>query len=139
MLVSAILVDTGPLVALLDRSDPFHPDCRKAFQGLTDDLVTVWPVLTEAMYFLKSSWDAQSALWGLVRTGPVEILPLMDQDIDRMKDLMHKYRDLPMDLADAALVCVAEREKIRRVFTLDRKGFNVYRPSRLGRFLLIPD
>lgn len=137
--MNAILVDTGPLVALLDRSDSFHLECRKAFQGLTDDLVTVWPVLTEAMYMLKSSWDAQAALWDLVITGPVSMLPLSGDDIVRMKELMGKYHDLPMALADAALVCVAEREKIRRVFTLDRKGFNVYRPSRLGRFLLIPE
>ena len=136
--MNAILVDTGPLVALLDRSDPFHLDCRKAFQGLTDDLVTVWPVLTEAMYMLKSSWHAQSALWDLVITGPVSILPLSNDDIVRIKELMEKYHDLPMALADAALVCVAEREKIRRVFTLDRKGFGAYRPSRLGHFLLIP-
>lgn len=137
--MNAILVDTGPLVALLDRSDPSHQNCRKAFQGLTDDLVTVWPVLTEAMYLLNSSWDAQSALCDLVITGPVGILPLLDDDMVRIKELMEKYQDLPMDLADAVLVCVAEREKIRRVFTLDRKGFNVYRPSRLGHFLLIPD
>jgi hypothetical protein len=137
--VNAILVDTGPLVALLDRSDPFHQNCREAFQGLTDDLVTVWPVLTEAMYMLNSSWDAQSALWDLVITGPVKILPLLDDEMVRIKELMEKYRDLPMDLADAVLVRMAEREKIRRVFTLDRRGFGVYRPSRLGRFLLIPE
>ncbi len=51
---------------------------------------------------------------------------------------MRKYRDLPMDLADAALVRVAEREKLRRIFTLDHRDFAIYRPSRLGRFLIIP-
>ena len=52
---------------------------------------------------------------------------------------MLKYKDLPMDLADAALVRVAERERLRRVFTLDRRDFQVYRPSRLGRFVILPE
>jgi predicted nucleic acid-binding protein len=59
-------------------------------------------------------------------------------DIPRMRELMHKYRDLPMDLADAGLVHVAERERLRRIFTLDRRDFQVYRPSRIGRFTILP-
>jgi len=55
-----------------------------------------------------------------------------------MRGLMWKYRDLPMDLADAALVRVAERERIRRVFTVDRRDFAIYRPNRLGRFQILP-
>jgi uncharacterized protein len=68
----------------------------------------------------------------------VTLLPLDDQDIPRFRELMRKYRDLPMDLADAALVRVAEREKLRRVFTLNRRDIEVYRPARLGRFILLP-
>ena len=59
-------------------------------------------------------------------------------DIPRMRELMLKYRDLPMDLADAGLVRVAERERLRRIFTLDRRDFQVYRPSRIGRFAILP-
>ena len=59
-------------------------------------------------------------------------------DFPRMRELMRKYRDLPLDLADAALVRVAEREKVRTIFTIDRKDFSVYRPHRLGRFTLLP-
>ncbi len=55
-----------------------------------------------------------------------------------MRVLMKKYKDLPMDLADAALVAVAEREKIRRIFTLERRDFEVYCPAKLGRFILLP-
>jgi predicted nucleic acid-binding protein len=55
-----------------------------------------------------------------------------------MRRLMEKYRDLPMDLADAALVRVAEREKVRRIFTLDRRDFSLYRPTGLGRFVILP-
>jgi predicted nucleic acid-binding protein len=58
--------------------------------------------------------------------------------VSRLRALMEKYRDLPMDLADAALVRVAERERIRDVFTLDRRDFSIYRPLGLGRFRIVP-
>lgn len=66
------------------------------------------------------------------------MLPLDESDAPRIGELMRKYRDLPMDLGDAALVRVAEREKLRRVFTLDRRDFSLYRPLRLGRFFIVP-
>jgi uncharacterized protein len=55
-----------------------------------------------------------------------------------MRDLRRKYRDLPMDLADAALVRVADRDRLRRIFTLDLHDFQIYRPSRIGRFVVLP-
>lgn len=134
----AVLVDTGPLVALLDRSDPYHLSCQESLSSLDDSLVTVWPVVTEAMYLLRAYWQAQDALWEMIQSGAVQIISLGIDDIPRMRELMRKYRDLPMDLADAGLVRVAERERLRRIFTLDRRDFQVYRPSRIGRFAIIP-
>jgi predicted nucleic acid-binding protein len=136
--VPAVLVDTGPLVALLDRSDPYHLTCQETLSSLDDSLVTVWPVVTEAMYLLRAYWQAQDALWEMIDTGAVEIMPLGIEDLPRMRELMRKYRDQPMDLADAALVRVAERERLRRIFTLDRRDFQIYRPSRIGRFAILP-
>jgi len=136
--VPAVLVDTGPLVALLDRSDPYHLTCQETLSSLDDSLVTVWPVVTEAMYMLRAYWRAQDALWEMLDTGAVEIMPLGIEDLPRMRELMRKYRDQPMDLADAALVRVAERERLRRIFTLDRRDFQIYRPSRIGRFAILP-
>ncbi|TAJ27426.1 MAG: PIN domain-containing protein [Nitrospirae bacterium] len=136
--MNAILVDAGPLVALLHRDDQHHRECVDALAGLHDSLVTVWPVVTEAMYLLNFSWRAQDALWELVLEETVRLLPLETEDYPRMQELMRKYRTLPMDLADAALVCVAERERIKRIFTLDRRDFSIYRPSKLGRFAIIP-
>ncbi len=133
----AVLVDTGPLVALLDRSDPYHIKCQETLRSLDDSLVTVWPVVTEAMYMLRAYWSAQDALWEMIQVGAVEILPLGTDDVARMRELMRKYRDLPMDLADAALVRVAERERLRRIFTLDQRDFQIYRPSRIGRFSVL--
>lgn len=90
------------------------------------------------MYLLRFSWKAQDALWEFVRRGALTFLALESSDVERMHELMAKYRDLPMDLADAALVAVAERERLRRIFTLDHKDFSVYRPARIGSFVIIP-
>lgn len=90
------------------------------------------------MYLLSFSWQAQKSLWEIFETGTVQLLPLEEEDIAPIKNLMEKYRDLPMDLADAALVRVAEREGHRQVLTLDQRDFNVYRLPRKGRFTLLP-
>jgi predicted nucleic acid-binding protein len=136
--VRAVLVDAGPLVALLDRSDTHHGEIVAALRKIQDPLLSVWPVLVEAMYLLSFSWQAQRALWEIFETGTVQLLPLEEEDITPIKNLMEKYRDLPMDLADAALVRVAEREGLRQVLTLDQRDFNVYRLPRKGRFTLLP-
>jgi len=136
--VRAVLVDAGPLMALLDRSDGHHEAIAGALQTIQDELVSVWPVLVEAMYLLSFDWRAQKALWEMLEVGAIRLLPLDETDVPEMKGLMEKYRDLPMDLADAAMVRVADREGIRRVLTLDHKDFNVYRLSRKGRFTLLP-
>ena len=136
--MNAILVVAGPLVALLHRDDQHHRKCVEALTEIRDPLVTVWPAFTEAMYLLNFSWRAQDALWALVLEETVRLLPLDADDHARMRDLMKKYRMLPMDLADAALVAVAERERIRRVFTTDRRDFSIYRPAKLGKFMILP-
>lgn len=133
-----MLVDAGPLVALLDRSDQHHRACVEASRRIREPLVSVWPAITEAMYLLGVSSAAQDALWDMLVTGTVLLAPLDAGDIPRMRELMRKYRDRPMDLADAALVRVAEREKIRAIFTVDRADFEVYRPSRSWRFTIVP-
>jgi len=136
--MTTVLVDAGPLVALIDRSDSYHRACRDVLGGIPDPLGTVWPAFTEAMYLLRSSIQAQRALWDMLAVGGVSLLELDIEDCPRMRELMLKYRDLPMDLADAALVRVAERERIRRVFTIDRRDFEIYRTQRLGRFQIVP-
>ena len=136
--MSAILVDAGPLVALLHRDDQHHQDCVEALTRIRDPLVTVWPAFTEAMYLLNFSWRAQDALWELVSEETIRLLPVEADDHRRIRDLMKKYRMLPMDLADAALVAVAERERIRRIFTIDRRDFSLYRPAKLGKFTIVP-
>jgi len=122
-----ILVDAGPLVALVDADDQFHKKCVAALKVLRELLVTVWPPVTEAMYLLSDLPKAQDALWEMVARGVLQLLPLDLADVSRIRELMGKYADRPMDLADAALVRVAEREGIRKIFTVDREDFSVYR------------
>jgi hypothetical protein len=136
--VRGVLVDAGPLVALLDQADPAHAACVAALQTFRHPLITVWPALTEAMYLLGRSWLAQKALWSRLETHALALAPLDETDAPRIRELMEKYRDLPMDLADAALVRVAERELLMDIFTLDRKHFTVYRPGRRRRFSVVP-
>jgi uncharacterized protein len=132
-----ILVDAGPLVAIIHRDDQWHASCVRTLKKLKEPLGTVWPALTEAMYLLGFSNKGQSALWQMVERQALTLIPLDLADAPRMRELMHQYRDLPMDPADAALVRVAERERMRRVFTTDRRDFEVYRPKRLGRFTIV--
>ena len=132
------LVDAGPLVAILHRDDRRHRDCVQALKTLPPALGTTWPVVTEAMYLLGFSTEAQDELWNLIESGRLHLLGLDASDASRMRALMRKYRDLPMDLADASLVAVAERDGVNKVFTLDRRDFSVYRLARGGRFSVIP-
>ncbi len=132
------LLDAGPLVALVHASDQEHDRCRTALGSIRRPLCSVWPVITEALYLLDFSWEGQDAVWAMLEEGGVTLIALDGGDVPRMRELMRKYRDLPMDVADAALVTVAEREGITRVFTLDRRDFEVYRPAKIGRFSLVP-
>jgi predicted nucleic acid-binding protein len=136
--VRGVLVDAGPLVAIIDRGDPDHDACVDALGTLPHSLITVWPAFTEAMYLLAPSWQGQKALWSRLEIGALTLASLDETDAPRMRELMEKYRDLPMDLADAALVRVAERESLARIFTLDRRHFSVYRVGRRRSFSILP-
>ena len=138
MPVHGVLVDAGPFVALIDRRDRHHAHCVDALRAMVDPLVTVWPALVEAMYLLDG-WHEQAALWAMVEAGPIALARLDDEDVPRLRELMTKYRDLPMDLADASLVHVAERDGYRRIFTLDRRDFEVYRLAGRERFTIVPE
>lgn len=133
-----VLVDAGPLVALIDAGDAHHEPCVEALRSFHEPLITVWPAFTEAMYLLGGSWRGQRALWSRIETRALMLSPLDVDDAPHMRELMERYLDLPMDLADAALVRVAEREKITKVFTLDRRHFSIYRPGPRRRFVIVP-
>jgi uncharacterized protein len=132
-----ILTDTGPLVAVLSRTDDHHAACVEALRTLTPPMVTTWLVLTEAFYLLEDAGrPAQETLIELVVRGRVAAYDVSDPS--RVLDLLHKYADRPMDLADASLVALAEQLRTYRVFTLDRTDFTVYRAHGRRAFELVP-
>jgi len=134
--VAAVLVDASALIALLDRTDSHHQACVDALGAITEPLVTVWPAVTEAMHLLADAPKAQDALFDMIDDGAVTVSALDDADLRRMKALMRKYRDLPMDFADAALVRVAERDRLQRILTFDRH-FTVYALPGRARFAVL--
>ena len=133
-----ILVDAGPLIALVDANDQHHAECMAALKNMREPMATVWPPLTEAMYLLADQPRAQESLWEMVERGALQLLALDSGDAPRIRELMRKYGNRPMDLADAALLRVAEREGIRKIFTVDRRDFSVYRLHGRVRPTLLP-
>jgi predicted nucleic acid-binding protein len=105
-----MLCDAGPLVAIIDHSDKNHQRCLKVLSTLRSALLTTWPCFTEAMYLLGQygGQPAQNELWSYVEDGIVTFHISSEPEQKRMRVLMRKYRDTPMDLADASLVAAAE-------------------------------
>ena len=133
------LVDAGPLVALIDRGEPDHARCVDALAELEGPLLTSWPTFTEAIYLLGGAgrWTAQEALWKLVDRGDLRLVDLDAEATRRTRDLMAKYDDVPMDLADASLVALAESMKLKRVFSLD-SDFHIYRLKNRRALEVVP-
>lgn len=133
------LTDAGPLVALIDADEGDHELCRAALGQLELPLITTWPAFTEAMYLVSRAGGstAREALWRLVLTDRLQLMELERPAVQRSAELMDKYTDLPLDLADATLVALAEERGIRRVFTLD-SDFQVYRLHGRQRFDIVP-
>jgi uncharacterized protein len=135
-----ILTDTGPLVALINRNDPNHQICLAATRDMSGSrMTTTWPCFTEAMYLLHrvAGHRAQAALWELLRAGLLVLHELSPAECERMSQLMQKYRDQPMDLADASLVAATEHLGTRRLFTLD-SDFRIYRAADGSAFEIVP-
>lgn len=134
-----MLLDTGPLVALLDRSEKNHDACMDAFRGFRGRLLTTEPVLAEAVYLLGPAFPLQKPALEFILRGGAEIVPLTQERLGRVIQLMEKYGDIPMDFADATLVALAEDTGIRHVFTLDRRGFTSYRIGSRKSFTIVPE
>lgn len=127
------------MVALIDRDDPYHERCTAALSKLSsEDFVTTWPCLTEAMYLLGSRYGyaAQAVLWKYVVDGVIKLYDPEKGEWERLRTLMHTYKDSPMDFADASLVVAGERLRLGRVFTTD-KHFYAYRLYGRGAFEVI--
>jgi predicted nucleic acid-binding protein len=135
--VTRALCDASPLIALFDTSDEAHERCVAALGAFPGTFITTWPVLTEALHFIDRPRD-RNLLWNFVLSDVVRLHDIPATDLGRIRLLMEQYADLPMDFADASLVIAAERLKVFRVFTLDRRGFGVFRPRYTHGFEIFP-
>ena len=132
------LIDTGALLALLDRTDGWHRACAEAFQQLRLPLATSEAVLTELFHLIGDSTYEMEAAWRLVRSGAVVLLPIEHAELDAVHALMSRYADRPVDFADATLVYLAKREGLSTVFTVDHADFETYRIEGRRRFRVVP-
>jgi predicted nucleic acid-binding protein len=127
-----LLLDTGALVSLLDRSQTHHLKCRRAFAGWTG------PVLTEATHLLAGVQGGRTACVDFFLSGGALLVPSSTTSLQRVRKLLDKYADLPMDFADATLVALAEELDCTSVFTTDRTDFSVYRIKGRKPFRILP-
>lgn len=134
-----ILLDTGAFVALLDKSEEKHSRCAEFFSSFKGEIYTTEPVLTETLYLLGPSLEAEKACVNFILQGGALLVPQSRESLSRAIALMGKYKDIPMDFADATLVSLAEDTGIQEVFTLDIKGFQAYRIHGKKSFKIWPE
>jgi predicted nucleic acid-binding protein len=132
------LIDTGAIIALVDRNDRWHRQCRAALVDLQLPLATSAAVLAELFHLVAVNPREVAAAWTFLRSGAVTVLRIEDDDMSALQELMARYADRPMDFADATLVHLAEREKLTTVFTVDHANFETYRISGRRRFRVLP-
>lgn len=120
-----ILCDTAPLFCLVDKSQPKHLEVKKFIKNNSSSLITTWSCFTEAMYLSlhRGGWSMQNKLSEVLLTELVILQPIENTDYSRLFQLMNKYKDRPMDLADATLVVMAEKLNLNVILTFDSDFF----------------
>ena len=137
-MANELLLDTGAFVALVDRSERLHADCVAALERWTGPILTTEAVVTETLYLVGPEWKAQKVCIEFLLRGAFQLVPSSQVSLRRIAVLMERYRNVPMDFADATLVALGEELETDLVFTLDRRGFSAYRLNQRKAFRLIP-
>ncbi len=124
-----IIADTGFFIALGNATDQLHPMTIEILNTLNEPIITTYPVITETCYLLlaRVGNDAQCEFLQDIADGAIEIFNLTLSNIERMIELMERYENLPMDMADASLIVLAENLGHGRILTVDQRDFNIYR------------
>lgn len=133
-----VLLDTGVIVALLDASEQFHNLCARAVAGLYPPLITCEAVIAESCYLVRNLPGAAEAVLDNVTAGIFQIPFQLSRDTSAVKQVIRRYRDRRIDLADACLIVLAEEFSTADVLTLDR-DFAIYRWRKNKPFRLLPE
>lgn len=136
----AVVCDTGAIYALYDADDTHHESVRQAVEVEPGPLFLPVALLTEIDYLLSTRLGSQAALDFIdsVIEGAFVVVPLFTDDLLRCRALVAQYADLPLGLADASVVAVAERLELQRLLTVDQRHFRTVRPAKWDHFLLLP-
>jgi uncharacterized protein len=136
-----ITCDTGPLVAVLNANDADHQRCTDFLERHPGPLLVPSPVVTEVCYMTESRVGpaAEAEFLRSLVSGELELAELTRPDLSRMAELLHRYADLPLGAADASVIALAERLRIREIATLYHRDFTVVRPRHVSALILLPD
>jgi predicted nucleic acid-binding protein len=124
--VKKLLVDAGPLIALFDGNDQHHDRIVNQLERFDELLTTTWPVITEVSHMLDFSIQAQLDFLEWIQIGGLELISLDHAEIARIRSLMEKYDNVPLDIADASLIVASEHLRTNRILSID-SDFQVFR------------
>lgn len=137
----ALVLDTGPILALLDAGDPAHERSVAMIENVREDLVVPTCVLVEVDYWTRKLLGTES--WDVfvedVAEGAYRLEPLTLGDLERASELERAYANLDLGLVDASVIALCERLNEPKVATLDRRDFSVVRPRHCEALRLLPD
>ena len=140
MLDKPVLVDAGPVIAFYSQDDAYHTACRQQMDVMpVGKAYTCWPVIVEATYMLRNQFAQRDDLLQSVRNGILTLLCLRASELDSVCDILKKYHDQQIDLADACLLYLADRENIHSVLTLDRRHFSILRRANGDTLNILPE
>jgi len=132
------LIDTGAILALLDRDDEQHEACVAAYNYHRLPWLTTEAVLTEVWHLVRRNVRDDRGVWQLLRSGAIRMSAITNEELSRIQILMDDSADRPMDFADATLVHVAARERLGLILTIDHDDFATYRLPGRKKFTLLP-
>jgi len=133
-----VLVDTGPLVAMLNKNDQHREDALSTLDQLQPPLLTTWPVLTETAYFVRDDADLFRSLLSGRISELLEIVVIDQTELSAMNEIFNRYADLNLQLADLSLMHLANRDRIQTVFTFDHRDFRPFMADDGSSLKLIP-
>lgn len=120
------LIDSGPIIALFDKSDKYHSKVLNFIKSFNGEFITSWAVITEVSHMLDFNLQVQIDFLKWIELGGITLYDIPQDEIVNIRFMMEKYSDVPMDLADASLMYIANKENIKYIVSID-SDFDIYR------------